>query len=136
VPADVLGNLMQQVINRTLTDVVAQLRPDADKFPIRETSSPSVDLLVDKDHPVASGTGFFLNSTGQVLTAAHVVHECGLVEVRHGSNNAPATTVANSAILDLAVLDTHVSSEHFLRLRHGGHPELGEDVVNIGFPLQ
>jgi serine protease Do len=44
--------------------------------------------------------------------------------------------IANSAILDLAVLDTHVSSEHFLRLRHGGHPELGENVVNIGFPLQ
>lgn len=136
VPADVIGNLMQQVINRTLTDVVAQLRPTADKFPTRETSPLSLDLLVDKDHPVASGTGFFLNSTGQVLTAAHVVHECGLVDVRYGSNTVPATMMANSAILDLAVLDTHVSSEHFLRLRHGGHPELGENVVNIGFPLQ
>ena len=136
VPADVLGNLTQQVINRTLTDIVAQLRPTADKFPIRETSLPSVDLLVDKDHPVSSGTGFFLNSMGQVLTAAHVVHDCGLVEVRYGSNTVPATVIANSAILDLAVLDTHVSSEHFLRLRHGGRPELGENVVNIGFPLQ
>lgn len=136
VPTDVLGNLTQQVINRTLTDIVAQLRPTADKFPIREASAPSVDLLVDKDHPVASGTGFFLNSMGQVLTAAHVVHDCGLVEVRYGSNTVPATMIANSAILDLAVLDTHVSSEHFLRLRHGGHPELGENVVNIGFPLQ
>ncbi|MBS0422276.1 MAG: trypsin-like peptidase domain-containing protein [Proteobacteria bacterium] len=136
VPADVLGNLMQQVINRTLTDVVAQLRPTADKFPARETSSPTVDLLVDKDHPVASGTGFFLNSTGQVLTAAHVVHECGLLEVRYAGKTAPATLTANSAILDLAVLDTHVSGEHFLRLRGGGHPELGENVVNIGFPLQ
>jgi len=136
VPGDVLGSLTQQVINRTLTDVVAQLRPTADKFPVRETSPVSVDLLVDKEHPVASGTGFFLNGTGQVLTAAHVVHECGVAEVHYGTNTVPATTIANSALLDLAVLDTHVSSGHFLRLRHGGHLELGENVVNIGFPLQ
>lgn len=135
-PADLIGNLTQQVINRTLTDIVVQLRPTADKFPTRETSSPTVDSLVDKERPFSSGTGFFLNNTGQVLTAAHVVHECGLVEVRDGSKAVPANVVANSAILDLAVIDTHVSSEHFLRLRRGGHPELGENVVNIGFPLQ
>jgi S1-C subfamily serine protease len=136
VPADVIGNLTQQVVNRTLTDVVTQLRPTADKFPTRDAAPLDANLLVDKEHPVGSGTGFFLNGTGQVLTAAHVVHECGLVEVHHGSNTVPATPIANSAILDLAVLDTRASSEHFLRLRHGGHPELGETVVNIGFPLQ
>jgi S1-C subfamily serine protease len=36
----------------------------------------------------------------------------------------------------MAVLDTHVSSEHFLPLRNAGRLELGENVANIGFPLQ
>ncbi|HEX3603454.1 MAG TPA: serine protease [Steroidobacteraceae bacterium] len=134
--SDVLGGLMEQVINRTLTDIVAKLRPTADKFPTGEKSQLSVSLLVDKDHPALSGTGFFVNSTGQVLTAAHVVHECAVVEVRHGGNSVPATVAASSALLDLAVLDTHASNEHFLPLRHAGRLELGENVANIGFPLQ
>lgn len=136
VPPDVLGSLTQQVINRTLTDIVAQLRPTADKFPVHENAPLTVEALVDKEHPVKSGTGFFLNTAGQVLTAAHVVHDCGLIEVRIEGHGMAATTVANSALLDLAVIDTHTGSQHFLKMRAGGHPELGESVINVGFPLQ
>jgi serine protease Do len=134
--SDVMGRLTEQVINRTLTDIVAQLRPTADKFPTGEKTPFNLDLLVDKDHAAMSGTGFFVNGTGQLLTAAHVVHNCTVIDVRLGSNALPATVTASSALLDMAVLDTHVSSEHFLPLRHEGRLELGENVANIGFPLQ
>ena len=134
--SDVMGRLTEQVINRTLTDIVAQLRPTADKFPTGEKTPLNLDLLVDKDHAAMSGTGFFVNSTGQLLTAAHVVHNCAVIEVRSGGNALPATVAASSALLDMAVLDTHLSSEHFLPLRHEGRLELGENVANIGFPLQ
>jgi S1-C subfamily serine protease len=134
--SDVMGRLTEQVINRTLTDIVAQLRPTADKFPMGEKTPLNLDLLVDKDHAAMSGTGFFVNSTGQLLTAAHVVHNCAVIDVRYGGNALPATVAASSALLDMAVLDTHVSSEHFLPLRHEGRLELGENVANIGFPLQ
>lgn len=83
-----------------------------------------------------SGTGFFLNNTGQLLTAAHVVHDCAVIEVRSGGNSVRATMTASSALLDMAVLDTHASTEHFLPLRYQGRLELGENVANIGFPLQ
>jgi len=134
--SDVLGRLMEQVINRTLTDIVAQLRPTADKFPSGTTTPVSMDLLVDKEHAAVSGTGFFVNNRGQVLTAAHVVHNCSVIEVRNEGKSLPATVMASSAPLDMAVLDTHVSSEHFLPLRNAGRLELGENVANIGFPLQ
>jgi serine protease Do len=134
--ADVMGRLTEQVINRTLTDIVAQLRPTADKFPTGERAPLDLDLLVDKDHAALSGTGFFINGNGQVLTAAHVVHDCAVIDVHHDGNSVPATVTASSALLDMAVLDTHASSEHFLPLRREGRLELGENVVNIGFPLQ
>jgi S1-C subfamily serine protease len=134
--SDVLGRLMEQVINRTLTDIVAQLRPVADKYPSGATTPISLDLLVDKDHSAVSGTGFFVNERGQLLTAAHVVHSCTVIEVRYAGKSVPATVTASSALLDMAVLDTHVSNAHFLPLRHAGRTELGENVANIGFPLQ
>jgi len=81
-----------------------------------------------------SGTGFFLNRSGQILTAAHVVHDCASVDVHYGKDSVAVTTTANSALLDLAVLETHANSEHFLRLRD--HAELAESVINVGFPLQ
>jgi S1-C subfamily serine protease len=134
--ADILGRLMEQVINRTLTDIVAQLRPTAGGFPPGDTTPVSMDLLVDKEHAALSGTGFFVNSRGQLLTAAHVVHNCAVIEVRYAGKSVPATVTASSALLDMAVLDTHVSSEHFLPMRRAGRLELGESVANIGFPLQ
>jgi S1-C subfamily serine protease len=134
--SDVMGRLTEQVINRTLTDIVAQLRPTADKFPAGERTALSPDLLVDKDHAAVSGTGFFVNGSGQLLTAAHVVRDCAVIDVRREGNSLPATVAASSALLDLAVLDTHVSNERFLALRHEGRLELGENVSNIGFPLQ
>jgi serine protease Do len=134
--SDVVGRLTEHVINQTLTDIVAQLRPTAAKFPTGEKTPLNLDLLVDRDHAAMSGTGFFINSTGQLLTAAHVVHNCAVIDVRSGGNSLPATVTASSALLDMAVLDTHVSSEHFLPLRHEGRLELGENVANIGFPLQ
>jgi S1-C subfamily serine protease len=133
---DVIGGLMQQVVNRTLTDIVTQLRPTAERFPASDVTPVSMDLLVDKDHAAMSGTGFFVNTAGQLLTASHVVHDCAVVEVRQGDQSIPASVTASSALLDMAVLDTHVSSEHFLPLRRDGHLELGESVANIGFPLQ
>ncbi len=134
--ADMMGRLTEQVITRTLTDITAQLRPTAGKFPTGEAAPLSLDLLVDRDHAATSGTGFFVNERGQVLTAAHVVHDCAVIDVRRGSDSLPATVTTASALLDMAVLDTHTDTEHFLPIRRDGRLELGENVANIGFPLQ
>jgi S1-C subfamily serine protease len=134
--ADIFGHLTDLVIRRTLTDIVVLLRPTAEKFPAGGDTPPHLDVLVDKEHAAMSGTGFFVNSRGQLITAAHVVHHCAVIEVRSGGSSLPATVTASSALLDTAVLDTHVNTEHFLPLRQKGRLELGENVVNIGFPLQ
>lgn len=131
---DYLGNLSEQAITRALTEIVAQLRPTATKYPSQAGVTIKVDQLIDRESPVLSGTGFYLNTYGQVLTAAHVVHECASIEVRAGKDSLSATVATDSALLDLAVLDTRASSEHLLRILD--HSELGESVINVGFPLQ
>ena len=131
---DYLGNLSEQAITRALTEIVAQLRPTASKYPSQGEAAVKIEKLIDREHPAVSGTGFFLNRSGQILTAAHVVHDCASVDVHYGKDSVAATTTANSALLDLAVLETHANSEHFLRLRD--HAELAESVINVGFPLQ
>jgi S1-C subfamily serine protease len=131
---DFVGNLAEQAITRALTEIVVQLRPTAGKFPARGDATVSIDQLIDRDHPVSSGTGFVLNASGQVLTAAHVVHDCAAVDVRVGAQAGPATSGASSALLDLAVLSTRAGDVHALKFRE--RAELGETVINLGFPLQ
>lgn len=94
-----------------------------------------VKLLVDREKPVKTGTGFFINDHGQILTAAHVVHECPVVEVKVDGKSVDATPVAESAMLDLAVVAVGGSSPHAIPLRAGAAFDLGEGVIDVGFPL-
>jgi serine protease Do len=92
-------------------------------------------FLVDRDKPAKTGTGFFINDLGQVMTAAHVVHGCPVVEVKVDGRAVAATVLAKSALLDLTVLDTRGASPHAIPLRTGSNFDLGEGVIDIGFPL-
>ena len=101
------------------------------------TTAAAVDrtLLVSRDKPARSGTGFFVNDRGQVLTAAHVVHDCPVTEVKVDGKSMDAKVAAESLLLDLAVIDTGSASTHVIPLRIGTTFDLGESVTNIGYPL-
>ncbi len=132
-----LSKSWQRAARLVMYDVLTRLQPDAGKY-------PAVGLLknlkpiqyVDHDKDTASGTGFYINAAGQVLTAAHVLDDCALVEVQRDEQILAATPVAQSHLVDLAVLDTATPAPHFLPLRKGYEITLGEAVTNVGFPLQ
>jgi serine protease Do len=92
--------------------------------------------LVSREKPAKSGTGFFINGRGQVLTAAHVVHDCPIIGVKVDGKATDAKLVAESLLLDLAVIDTNTPSAHSIPLRIGTAYDLGEGVTNVGFPLE
>lgn len=92
-------------------------------------------LLVDRDKPASTGTGFFINDRGQVMTAAHVVHGCPVTEIKADGKSTDASPSAESVLLDLAVIDTGSPSAHSVPLRAGTSFDLGEGVIDIGFPL-
>lgn len=135
--SDSLFNAALRSSQLVMVDVVNRLSPSADKYPaLAQLRDLEAEAYIRHDKPVSSGTGFFINANGQVMTAAHVLHDCALVEVRREDKIYPARVLASSPLLDLAVLETGIRPAKPLPLRQGQDLQLGEPVVNVGFPLQ
>ncbi|MEN9706015.1 MAG: hypothetical protein RLZZ393_1894 [Pseudomonadota bacterium] len=120
-----------------LVDILKELKPSAAAFP---PSGSLADVpparLFNKTKAVATGTGFVINKNGQLMTAAHVLRDCLLVEATREGQHFDARQKAASDLLDLAVLDTGRDLGPGLPLRVGQTLTLGESITNVGFPLQ
>jgi serine protease Do len=134
---DVIGRITQQVTELAMADVVAKLQPNQAKFPTTGDVGPhSLAFVANHDEPWTTGTGFYINAAGQVMTAAHVTRNCLELQVYRGDQLFPGKLVASSDLVDLAVVDTAAPAAKFLPLRRGTSYELGEPVTNVGYPLQ
>ncbi|MEZ5500098.1 MAG: serine protease [Steroidobacteraceae bacterium] len=127
------GKAMQQILVHLLTE----LKPSAEKFPANaKMSAINRDLIVNRDDPVSTGTAFFINSGGQLLTAAHVLDNCLVIEGKKDDKKFPVLLRAESRLLDLAVVDSGQATDKALPFRQGEEVMLGEAVTNVGYPLQ
>jgi S1-C subfamily serine protease len=132
-----LDNATEKALQQVLARVVTSLRPDATKYPASlSLKTRSLEFAARKDKPWATGTGFYFNASGQVLTAAHVIRDCTSIEVQRDDKTFPGTLLASSQVVDLAALGTGAPAQHFLPFRRSLAFELGEPVTNVGFPLQ
>lgn len=140
--AGVAGNpgafeaIIYKSMQMVLVDVLRALAPSAAKYPATgEVSAVSPATVVRRDEPVSTGTGFFINGAGQLLTAAHVLRDCLVIEAQQDGDKFPVTRRAESTLLDLAVLDSGRETTQQLPFRKGQALTLGESVTNVGFPL-
>jgi serine protease Do len=130
-------NAANRVTQLVLLDVLRRLHPNAAKFPsTAHLSALNRDLVIDRTKPVSTGTAFYINKTGQLMTAAHVVRDCLVLEAQKDGKVMPVKLHASSDMLDLAVVDSGQPSDHALPLRIGEETTLGEPVTNVGYPLQ
>lgn len=84
----------------------------------------------------SSGTGFFVNREGYLLTNAHVVEGCTDAFVRQNNTGfVPATIVAQDKINDLAALKINQTNAAYAKFRGVPPVRLGDSVVVFGFPL-
>jgi S1-C subfamily serine protease len=117
--------------------VLRQLKPTAEQFPASsQLAALDSAALIDRSEPATTGTAFYINKQGQLMTAAHVLDDCLAIEARQDARTFPVKRVANSDLLDLAIVDTGVPTEKALSLRKGQEVTLGESVTNVGYPLQ
>jgi len=134
---DLLDRASLRITEQVMAIVVRGLRPDQGKFPANlSLKSRPLDFVANRDKPFASGTGFYFNAAGQIMTAAHVVHDCVALEVSHDGKALPGKVIASSNLLDLAVVDAGIAAERFLPFRRDTNFELGEAVTNVSYPLQ
>lgn len=84
------------------------------------------------EEPSSSGTGFAVTADGWILTNAHVVADCGRIEVK-GKGDAADPRI--DAINDLAVVKISSSASLKPLAFRKSPTRLGEDIVAVGYPL-
>jgi hypothetical protein len=120
-----------------LVDVLARVKPNAQLFPATaQMAAINRELLIDRKKAVNTGTAFYINKKGQMMTAAHVLRDCLVLEAQKDGVILPVKLSASSNLLDLAVVDSGKPTDRALPLRIGQTITLGEGVTNVGYPLQ
>ncbi len=83
---------------------------------------------------IGSGSGFYINNNGYVLTNNHVINICSQTVGVIDGREVLFRIIATDKINDVAVLKTDIKSRNFLKINEDG-AKLGENVVAIGYPL-
>lgn len=130
-------NAATRAYQLVMVRILNVLKPKAENFTARKASS-SVDpkLLANLEKPVSSGTGFFINQQGNLLTAAHVINSCLVTKLQSDDQVIDATIDYTSNLLDVALLSTDSKPDNYLKIRKGETINLGEKVTTVSFPLK
>lgn len=84
---------------------------------------------------IASGTGFYINKEGDLITNQHVVRGCQSIVVKTPQGNQPAQIVATDRQRDLAILRTSSTPPGIAPLRWNIKDlRIGDAMYVYGFP--
>jgi hypothetical protein len=92
----------------------------------------SVTCAAAQNQPTSSGTGFFVNTGGWLVTNRHVTDGCTRLEVK---GYGDTTQVIRHSKNDLAVLRVKGGQRIAPVKLRDTPPKLGEEVVVLGYPL-
>ena len=95
---------------------------------------PKLDPIDPSGVKLSSGSGFFVNSEGKILTNEHVVASCDVIAVRYSDRFSRLSLISKNESLDLAILELNEErSTDFLSFADS--IETGQDVYAFGYPL-
>lgn len=83
---------------------------------------------------ISSGTGFFIDTEGHLITAHHVVKGASKIRVRMGGDFITAHLVTSDAKNDIALLKAAKPPLQWLQCVPHSNLNLGQPVFTIGFP--
>lgn len=108
--------------------LAADWRPKDASASVPEVS-PRYPTPGKRETTATTGTAFFVSSTGEAVTNAHVVEGCRQISM----NGNPARLLARDVKNDLALLATNLHPPQWTKWRIS--VQQGEDIVAYGFPL-
>ena len=82
----------------------------------------------------SSGTAFFINSKGYLLTNNHVVEGCKLQQVKYNDKDYEAKIVATDKTLDLALMKIEAKPKNYLKFSESSLEKL-QKVYVAGYPF-
>lgn len=118
-----MQQIMVQIVNTAGPQLAAATATTTvDRFP--------VDRLVNEESAYRLGPAFYVNGGGQLLTAASVVQDCLRIDVGTGDGRRQGRVLAQSPLLNLAVIDTGAPASGALAFA-AARPELGAAVTAV-----
>ena len=83
-----------------------------------------------------TGTGFFLNASGTLLTNQHVVYACQRIIVSYGDRAIVGVLLDVDFGADLATVQTDLKPSSLARFASEGRPKAGTTVTVIGYAVK
>ncbi len=136
-----------QLIDSSISATII-LEPKKKKYNLQTTYS-NTDYKCEKSHIISaskpggsdsgkggsSGSAFFVNNKGNIITNNHVVERCsGPVKVLYNKKEFTAKVVSKDGTLDLAVLSSDIKPNQYLKFSKNSGDKL-DRVVAAGYPL-
>ncbi len=112
--------------------------PHADAAPLAPPQKSTSPTTAEKESvsTVVSGTGFFVDANGHIVTNNHVVDGCETVSITsEGREQSSGRVVARDERNDLALVASTVRGSTFGRFRRSPIRP-GESIVALGFPYR
>jgi S1-C subfamily serine protease len=121
------GMTEEQAAKYTQTELVANAaKPELPGYRPKETR---------KEKGFSLGTGFFVSTTGHLITNYHVIEDATEVAVvMNGSNSQKANVIQADRANDVAVLKIDASTKA-LRIAESSGISKGDEVFTVGYPL-
>ncbi|MDB2311296.1 serine protease [Candidatus Pelagibacter bacterium] len=88
----------------------------------------------DNDEGGSSGTAFFINKKGYLLTNNHVVEGCTLSKISYKNNDYDTKLIATDRTLDLALLKSELKPKTFINFSDKDVKKL-DTIYVAGYPL-
>lgn len=133
---DNLRTLKVDIVRKPAVAALAARPSPSPTVPRAEMVKTALDAVVTIETASGSGSGFFISSTGDLITNAHVVDGADRIRVRTSSKDVYlATVVKIDTQSDVALLRVSGYSGPFLVLAETDDAAVGTDITAVGSPL-
>jgi len=132
------GPVTYKLINNNSLEITANFA-GGQKFYYNRTY-PEYKKIDDKDSSpsigaVVSGTAFFINQNGYLITNHHVIKGCqNKSKISYNKQDIEAVLVASDSNLDLALLKANIKNKNFIKIS-GKDPKKLQRIIAAGYPL-
>jgi putative serine protease PepD len=132
--------MLDSKTNLVTTKSVIERKPDSIAGIAARVSPSVVSIEVRNGNSGGTGSGFFLDSSGHILTNNHVISTAATngaditVKLANGKNYG-AKLIGRDVAYDLAVIKIAVTDAPALQLGNSDEIQVGDGVIAIGSPL-